>query len=106
MEGIEVRHSKKTDSMNVLMRDGSARRVPRETAEQLLKQGQAKRYISNTVYRALALGIEVKDPGTRDEDGVLRDKIRAAKVREEKKRKKDDVKRQKEELELLDEDAA
>lgn len=98
--------NKKSFTKNVLMRDGSAKRVSEEVAEQLLASGQAKRYISNTVYRAISLGIDVKDPGTRDESGALREQIRAAKERAAKKRKKDDARRTKEELELLEEDAA
>lgn len=84
--GVEVR---KTRLINVIMRDGNARRVESHIAERLLKKGEAKHYISNTVYRAMALGIEVKDPKTRDEKGVLRGKIKDArsKVAQRKKRK-------------------
>jgi hypothetical protein len=60
---------------NVLMNDGTARRLPVSQAETLLEGRQAKRYISNTVYRALKLGIEVKNLNTRDEDGALRERI-------------------------------
>lgn len=64
--------------INVLMKDGKARRVPRGKAEDLLDSGRAVRYISNTVYRAMQLGIEVKDHGTKDLNGKLRAKIAEA----------------------------
>jgi len=82
------------------MKDGSARRVPGDVAEQLIDSGQAKHYISNTVYRALKLGIEVTDPKTRDEKSVLRDKIRGVRERQQKKdKKKSETERRKEEKE-------
>jgi len=86
------------------MRDGKARRIPENRAEELIDTGQAKHYISNTVYRAMQFGIEVKDYKTRDQDGKLRAKIREARERETKKREKVDAKREKEERELLEDD--
>ena len=74
---------------NVLMKDGSTRRVPLDQCEFLLESGQAKRYISNTIYRALKRGIKVKDYGTRDTDASLRDQIREARKAPVKKEKKD-----------------
>jgi hypothetical protein len=59
------------------MKDGTPRRLPRVQAEAKLKTGEAKRYISKTVYKALSLGIEVKNPNTRDEKGELKAQIRA-----------------------------
>jgi hypothetical protein len=91
--------------VNVLLKSGKGRRLPRDRAEQLIDSGQARHYISNTVYRAMVLGIEVEDPKTRDPDGELRAKIREAKAKLEKKKSKADKKREKEERELLDEDA-
>jgi len=79
---------RKQDPKNVLMNDGSVRRVPGDTAEQLIDSGQAKQFISNTVYRALKLGIEVSDPKTRDEKGTLRAKILAAREKQEKRKTK------------------
>ena len=97
---------RKQSSKAILMKDGSARRVPGDVAEQLIDSGQAKHYISNTVFRALNFGIDVPDPKTRDEKGVLMTKIRAAREKAVKRRKKDDDKREKEERDLLEEDAA
>ena len=89
---------------NVLMKDGTARRVPGARADELVANGQAKHFISNTVYRALKLKIEVTDPKTRDEKGVLRDKIRDARARSEKKsKKKAEAERRKEEQEAAKE---
>jgi hypothetical protein len=79
---------RKQSPKNVLMKDGKARRVPGDVADQLIQSGQAKHFISNTVYRALKHGIEVNDPKTRDEKGVLRAKVRDARDRSEKRRRK------------------
>lgn len=88
--------------VNVLLKNGMGRRIPRPRAEQLIDSGQAKHYISNTVYRAMKLGIEVKDPKTRDPDGELRTKIREVKAKLEKKKSKADKKRKKEEREMAE----
>jgi len=89
------------------MRDGSARRVPGDRAEELIESGQAKHYISNTVYRALKLKIEVTDPKTRDEKGTLRSKIRDARgVVEKKSKKREEAERRKAEKEAALEEAA
>ena len=78
---------------NVLMNDGKGRRVPADQCEALLASGQAKHYISNTVYRALKLGIEVKNPKTRDEKGELRRRYREArKVKHKRQEKRDQTK--------------
>ena len=74
-------------SINVLLKDGKARRLPRNRAEKLFEQGLAKQYISHTVFKAMKLGIEVKDPNTRDDDGSLRKQIQAAKARLETRKK-------------------
>jgi len=82
------------------MKDGTARRVPGDRAEDLIDSGQAKHFISNTVFRALKLGIEVTDPKTRDEKGVLRSKIRDARERQQKRsKKKAEAERRREEKE-------
>jgi hypothetical protein len=73
--------------INVLMKDGSPRRVGHKRAESLVDSGQARRYISNTIYRAMRLGIEVKDFGTQDLKGKLRKQINAAKAKTEKTEK-------------------
>ncbi|MGD9725458.1 MAG: hypothetical protein AB7L09_01045 [Nitrospira sp.] len=75
-------------SKNILMKDGTARRVPEDECERLLSKGQAKRYISNTIYKALALGIDVKNFDDRDEGGKLRSKIAAARDKAEAKKHK------------------
>ena len=95
-----------TRPINVLMRDGKARRVSRDQAERMLAKGEAKHYISNTVYRAMKLGIEVTDPKTRDEKGVLRGKIKDAreKVEKRKKRKEKEAAKKAREAEAEDED--
>lgn len=66
---------RKHAAKNVLMKDGSVRRRPADECERLLTSGQAKRFISNTLYRAAKLGIEVKNWSDRDEKGVLKRKI-------------------------------
>lgn len=65
----------KQASKNILMKDGSVRRRPYDECEKLIEKGQAKRFISNTLYRAAKLGIEVKNWSDRDEKGVLKKKI-------------------------------
>lgn len=85
-----MRHAK-----NVLMEDGTYLRIPGDQAEQLIASGKAKHYVSKTVYRAWKLGIEIKDPKTRDEDGQLRDQIKEIKKKLEIKRKKLEAKRKK-----------
>ena len=79
---------RKQAAKNILMKDGSARRLPADQCEQMLDANQAKRFISNTVYRALKLGIEVKNHGTRDDDGSLRKQIQAARAKSESKKAK------------------
>ena len=83
-----MRAAKKERLVGVLMKDGSARRVHLSQAEAMLTKGEAKRYISNTVYRAMALGISVKDPGTRDDGGKLKAQIVAAREKASKKKPK------------------
>jgi hypothetical protein len=75
------------------MKDGSVRRRPADECELLIDKGQAKRYISNTIYRAMSLGIEVKNFNDRDEKGVLRGKIRDLTQKAEAKRKKKEAKK-------------
>lgn len=79
------------------MKDGTARRLPADEAQALITANKAKRFISNTVYRALKLGIEVKDPGTMDTKGVLKQKINAARESEKTKRQKAAAKKKKKE---------
>ena len=87
------REKSKQASMNVLMKDGSAKRLPADECDRLVDSGQAKRFISNTVYKAIKLGIEVKDPSTRDEKGELRKLIAAARGSETAKRQKSEAKK-------------
>jgi len=77
---------RKTAAKNILMKDGSAKRLPASQCEELLNENKARRFISNTVYRALKLGIEVKDPGTRDEKGHLAALVKAARAKTESKK--------------------
>lgn len=79
------------------MKDGSSRKIPRDRAEEMLKTGEVKRYISNTIYKAMQLGIEVKNFGDRDESGKLRAQIKAIKdkaAQERAKKEKSEKKRQ------------
>ena len=92
---------RKQAAKNVVMKDGTPRRIPGDVAEDLVSKGKAQ-FISHTIYRALKLGIEVRDLKTRDEDGVLKGKIRAAKEKANKKRKKAEKQREKEERELAE----
>lgn len=71
----------------VLMKDGTPRRVAIDHADRLLDSGQARRYISRSIYKALRAGIEVKDLNTRN-DVALKAQIRKAKLVEEAKAKK------------------
>ena len=98
---------------NVLMRDGTVRRMPNEEAEKAVYGGRAKRFVSNTVYRAMKLGIEVKDPGTRDPKGELRAKVKDArakakasqhKAEEKKKKREKERRREREAQEVLNDD--
>ena len=84
--------------ISVLMKDGTPRRVGIRQADKLVSSGQAKRFISNTIYRALKLGIEVKDLNTRDDKGTLRKQIREARAAAESvKQEKSEKKREKSE---------
>lgn len=80
-----MRRKRQGRLINVLMKDGAARRVPRELAEELLSKGKAKRFISKTVYKALSLGIEVKNPNTLDKDRKLKNQILALTEKQHKK---------------------
>lgn len=94
----------KQAAKNVLMKDGTVRRRPADECEHLIDKGQAKRYISNTLYRAASLGIEVKNWSDRDEKGVLKRKIQdASKKAAARQAKKDAKKAAKEEAEASDE---
>ena len=75
--------------INVLLKNGKPKRITRDMAAKMIKAGEARRYISNTVYRALALGIKVKDPSTRDSNGKLKRKIIEARKKEKKETSKD-----------------
>jgi hypothetical protein len=70
------------------MKDGTSRKIPRDRAEELLKSGEVKRYISGTIYRAMQLGIEVKNFSDRDESGKLRAQIRAIREKADQERAK------------------
>lgn len=83
-------------SINVLMKDHSAVRLPRDRAEELLDQGKAIRFISNTIYKAVNCGIAYKDiRNTRDDRAIkaqiiaLKEKAQAAEQAAEKKRKRE-----------------
>ena len=93
-------------SISVLMRDGTARRMPRSQAEEFLTNGQAKHYISKTVYRAMKLGIEVKNPKARDADGKLRSQIKSAQQKAEAARHKAEEKRKKKAADRAQQEAA
>lgn len=84
---------RKTAAKNVLMKDGTAKRLPFDQCEELLSSNRARRFISNTVYRAMKLGIEVKDHGTRDDDGHLATLIKAARTKAETKKHKAETKK-------------
>lgn len=83
------------------MKDGTVRRLPYDRCEQLIESKQAKRFISNTLYKAVKLGIEVKNFNDRDEKGVLKrqvqdltSKANAKKAKAEAKKKaKEEAKR-------------
>lgn len=60
----------------VLLNNGTVEKLPRPKAQELIDSGLAKRFVSHTIYRAMKLGIEVKNFNTRDEDGKLRAQIR------------------------------
>lgn len=70
------------------MKDGSVRRRPADECERLLSRGEAKRFISNTLYKAAKLGIEVKNWGDRDEHGELKKRIQAARKKADDKKAK------------------
>jgi hypothetical protein len=85
------------------MKDGTVRRLPANQCAHLIDTREAKCYISNTIYRAKKLGIEVKNFKDRDEDGKLRAQIRTArdkaaieakKLEEKRKRKEEEKERQ------------
>lgn len=97
---------RKVAAKNVLMKDGKARRVPGNVADELIASGQAKRFISNTVYRAMKLGIEVKDFGTRDDNGNLRAAIKEARASVESKKQKAEAKKKKDKKEHAENYAA
>lgn len=89
---------RKQAAKNVLMKDGTVRRRPADECERMLAKGEAKRFISNTLYRAAKLGIEVKNWSDRDEKGVLKRKIQdLTKKAEDRKAKKEAKKKAKEE---------
>ena len=69
---------RKSSVKNILLNDGTSKRLPHDECEELLATKKAKRFISNTVHRALKLGIEVKDHGTRDQGGKLKSLVQAA----------------------------
>jgi hypothetical protein len=78
-----------SDSLvSVLLKSGKAKRVSRDSAEQLINSGEANRYISKTIFRALRAGVEVKKLGTRDDDGRLREATRSLTARSAKEKAK------------------
>jgi len=87
------------------MNDGSVRRVPTNQAQTLVDGQKAKRFISNTVYKALKLGIEVKNLSTRDEKGALKARIQDARAKKattaEKKAEAKRLKKEKREEEAI-----
>jgi hypothetical protein len=97
---------RKAAAKNILMKDGTARRLPYDQCETLLDSNQARRFISNTVYRAVKLGIAVKDHGTRDDDRKLRDAIKEARTKVTAAKHKAETKKKKREKERLEEEEA
>lgn len=71
-----------------LMKDGTARKIPRNRAEEMLTSGEVKRYISQTIFKAMQVGIEIKNFNDRDESGKLRAQIRAIKEKATQERAK------------------
>lgn len=66
----------------VVMKDNTPRRVALKQAETLLSEGSARRYISRSIYKALMLGITVKDFNIKG--NYLRDQIKAANAKLQK----------------------
>ncbi len=54
------RRAKAERLINVLMRDGSACRIPISRAERFLESGEAQRFISQTIYKAIKAGVVLK----------------------------------------------
>ena len=81
------------------MNDGTAQRVPSDQADALIESKKAKRFISNTIYRALKLGIEVTNYGDQDTKSVLGRKIKDARGKKKSVAHKADQKRKKKEKE-------
>lgn len=71
----------------ILMKDGSARKIPRNQSEELLRTGEARRYISKTAYRALQLGLTIKNFDSHDESLRLREAMRKLKEKTAKQKK-------------------
>ena len=88
------------------MNDGSVRRVPGDLADELVDSHQAKRFVSNTIYRAVKLGIEVKNFGDRDVDGSLRERVKAARKMVTAADRKAEAKRLKKDRDAADHEAA
>lgn len=95
------------------MFDGTVRRLPLNQCEAFLETKQARRFISNTIYRAMKLGIEVRDFNTRDDDGSLKKRIREAsekktaaahKAEQKKKKKEEEASKHREAQTVLNED--
>ena len=84
----------------LLMKDGTVRKVPEDQCDHMISSGQAKRYVSRTIYKAVQLGIEVKNFGDRDDKGTLRMKIAAARESEKAKRQKAEAKKKDRQKEL------
>jgi len=58
-------------SKNVLFRDKTARRIKADEAEDLVIAGKAQ-YISNTVYKAVKLGVSIDAIRNRRDDKAIR----------------------------------
>lgn len=84
---------RKQASKNILMKDGTVRRLPSDQCEKLIESKQAKRFISNTLYSAVKLGIEVKNFNDRDEKGTLKKRIQAAREKVVAKKHKAEAKK-------------
>lgn len=93
---------RKQSAKNVLMNDGTGCRVPGDQADALITGKKAKRFISNTIYRALKLGIEVKNYGDQDTKRALRSQIQDLRTKKRSAAHKAEQKRKKKEQEQED----
>jgi len=81
------------------MNDGTGCRVPGDQADALIAGKKAKRFISNTIYKALRLGIEIKNYGDQDTNGVLKRQVQDLRTKKKSAAHKAEQKRKKKEQE-------